>query len=1149
MGGIMKSEIIKVIGNELAKYPVKKTKISGKDYDLSIFAKDEDINIFEGFLFAEVEDKSNFLFFMNKYKPAVSGYNPRFSFILYKDKLLVKDYRQQNKYILKTINKINKSFLTKIKQVISEPTNENIRKLFDRSDMIEEFYILYNKSRELLLKNIKGISDEEKREAFIDNFMLQMLTLWYLQEREFFNNDTSYFITKYKDFEQKKLSDNFRNYYDFINYFFEKISNNVNEQFISDEKIGNVVVVGPAIFLNGNYPSGIISIPNNCFYKNDITDTLINTPAKKVSDEVPLLNLLDSRDWTDMDEYVLGSLYEKLITQDVRKKTGAYYTPEEVTSYICENSIKSYLVDRINALEGKCFNSLNEIISEGNKDTLMFLFQETKDIKILDPAVGSAHFMESAINVLLDIYETIWEKAKEIKLRKGMEIIVSDEVGRIKGINLLDISNQEQFKLYIKFFIIISKNIYGVDINKGALKVARARLFLSLAKHFSIKNNYYIRFPNVHFNLREGNSLIGYVELKDKPKGQATFDFYISESEGIYVSEPILVISELKSYLLETATVLKLNGNVIKEVEELNKILSQKSITWFDFEKFLWTKEKLVQILIVSLNTQYARPLHELLNRITALFNEKLDEKFAKEHNIDTATLKKTKTFHWMFEFPEVFLKKKGFDVIVGNPPYVRADVEDEVLILQRSILENLEEYETLFEKWDLFVPFIERSIRGILNNNAKFSFIVSDAICTVKYADKIRLWLAKKFHITSIDYFENFPVFIGVGIVPVILSVNKAKPPTETNKIFHKDRFNNVSRATLLEQISPNLFKKKSGDILEFELRNIEYFGDICFISKGMVPHSDEKTAKNEFKKEDLISEIRTDIHIKKYVEGKNISRYEIKKVRYIEWGTDRVPNKVSRPTFEELYQGKKIIRGGMVEGVIDNKDIVTNHSILIFKRFVDLKGINNRSIQNSITKHNLHSRKELEKLSAKYSYEYLLAVINSNFANRYLNAVRRHKLSNYFYPDDFRVLPIKKLDGQDVFIKLVNVLHFLYQQENTKVDFFDKQFLDHLIYEIYFYEKFYEDNLYQEPKCYLLNLVSKHLKPIEYDRWAELYWKKQLDEGITADEEKELQKLEEKNLQTINEIYNAIHSDEEIHVQIETIKKHEWVMTIESE
>ena len=671
----MKSNVKKIIEKELERYKQKDVKISDKQYTLYIVPElcDEDLNIFEGILFVEADNKSEVSYLKTRYKPPVSGYAPRIGIILYDNHLLLKDYRK-NKHIIKTLKKINKTFLNKLKKALSEPKEENLSKLFDRSDVIEEFYILYKKAREHLLKNIKGIPEEEKREEFVDNFMMQMLTLWYLQERGFFNNDKNYFITKFKESKQKKLFGEFKNYYEFLSYFFEKLSDNLDSQYYEDKIVGKVVVIGPAVFLNGEY-SKAISIPDKCFYKEGMTDVLINTPPKKVSQEVPLLNLFESRDWTEgnIDEFVLGAIYEKLITYMERKKLGAYYTPEEITSYICKNTIEPYLVDRVNEKFKRNFETIDQIIESNDKDILFCLFEQLKEIKILDPAVGSAHFLESAINVLVSIYEKIREKAIELGIKKGLEIIAADEKGEIKTINLLEISDDDEFKLLIKFFIILSKNIYGVDINPSALKVAKARLFLTLAKHFKVgkEKDIFIRFPNVHFNLREGNSLIGYVDIeRQKPKGQLQLDLFVNEEQAEYIVEKIKVVSELKPHLEKTANALEISGNVVNEVKDLNRILLKEQISWHDFEKVLRTKEKLIRILIASLNSQYAEPLNKLLSLITDLFKHKLDEKFAEEHEIKLEDLKKIKTFHWIFEFPEVFLDRGGFDVVVGNPPY-----------------------------------------------------------------------------------------------------------------------------------------------------------------------------------------------------------------------------------------------------------------------------------------------------------------------------------------------------------------------------------------------------------------------------------------------------------------------------------------------
>ncbi|MHA1866076.1 MAG: hypothetical protein ACTSWZ_06165, partial [Candidatus Heimdallarchaeaceae archaeon] len=211
----MKSEIKDIIKKELGKYNVKEIRISGKRYPLYLIPElcDEDLNIFEGFLFVEAQNKSEASYLKSKYRPPVSGYVPRIAIIFYDNHLLIRDYRK-DKNIVKTIEKINKTFIRKLKKALREPIKENFSKLFDRADVIEEFYILFKKSREYLLKNITGISEEEEREEFVDNFMMQMLTLWYLQERGFFNEDTNYFITKFKELRQRKLVGGFKSYYE-----------------------------------------------------------------------------------------------------------------------------------------------------------------------------------------------------------------------------------------------------------------------------------------------------------------------------------------------------------------------------------------------------------------------------------------------------------------------------------------------------------------------------------------------------------------------------------------------------------------------------------------------------------------------------------------------------------------------------------------------------------------------------------------------------------------------------------------------------------------------------------------------------------------------------------------------------------------------
>lgn len=1140
----MKSEIEKIILKDIKTYPAKPIKIQDKAYNLSIFSEDEDLNLFEGFLFGEIDNKSELSHLISKYRAPVSGYVPRISLLLYGNQLLIKDYRR-NKFIRKTLEKINKPFISKLKKALSEPNENNFNKLFDRTDIIEEFYILYKKARDYLLKNIKGISEEERREEFVDNLMMQMLTLWYLQEREFFDKDTSYLITKFNDLKQKKLFNGFNNYYEFLAYFFEKISGHVEKQYYEDKILGKVVVVGPAIFLNSAEDSKAISIPDKCFYKRGMTEVLINTPPKKVSDEVPILNLFESRDWTEgnIDEFVLGAIYEKLITYMKRKKLGAYYTPEEITSYICKNTIEPYLVDRLNENFNQKFETIDQIIESDNKEILLYLFKQLKEIKVLDPAVGSAHFLESAINVLLNIYEKIWGKAKELGVRKGLNILAADERGKIKPINLLEISDEEQFKMFVKYFIILSKNVYGVDINPSALKVAKARLFLTLAKHFNVHKNYFIRFPNVHFNLREGNSLIGYVQLereKEKAKGQLILDLFVKEEEVSYITEAIKIVSGLKEYLKETAKALGMPGDVVKDVEKLNEILSKKEIKWIDFQHVLKTKEKLISILIASLNLQYARPLNELLNQITELFNQKLDEKFAEEHNIDLVELKQIKTFHWVFEFPEVFLDKKGFDVVVGNPPYVSYGLRGvgKLTDFEKELFNNL--FNSAEYKIATYPLFMERSIE-LSRNWGYSSLIVPDSFLLGRYFSKIRKTVLATCEIRNL-LFLTFKVFVGSTVGVSVVYIIRRNSNTE-------HRNNNQLKAELLKNLDDfsgnrsQMYKYSQSYFLTTDFNRFRLF----FRKEDFdIVNYTDKNAKNKIKKY-----LTGHTGVRSLIGQENIISKEPKD-KYYKRGLISSAQVIR---YSLSYKGDFInINPPLLNKGGWDKNVVENPKILI--RQTGDRIIATTDYQRFYHLNNLHSFSPNTPEIIE-SFNSLLSIINSWFITWYYRKISLEEGRTMAQTDIEAIekLPIPEISDRanNVFCQSTDYLLFLNSTEAIRkefkgtIEFFDLQITDSLVYELYFNKKFHSDGLYPEPKEYLLELVSKHLKPINYDRWAEFYWKKQLEENLALKEEKELERLEKENLKSIEEVYKSIKQDVAIQKWIERIRSHDWVKLIE--
>jgi hypothetical protein len=297
-----------------------------------------------------------------------------------------------------------------------------------------------------------------------------------------------------------------------------------------------------------------------------------------------------------------------------------------------------------------------------------------------------------------------------------------------------------------------------------------------------------------------------------------------------------------------------------------------------------------------------------------------------------------TNRLHWSLEFPEI---TKGFDIVIGNPPYVRADSDDETHVLQRSIIAGSNEYDLLLEKWDLYVAFIERAIKGLANERGILGFIVSDAVCTVKYAKKLRQYLARGCQISRLDYFENYDVFPGISIVPVILFLEKSMPPGLTEKVLHRDRFETIVELGTFPQTDETIFRKANPQNIFPEFTDCELLGTICYISKGMVLSADEKKHHGEFTAEDLISATREGDYSMSFIDGKDCTRFAVESIRFLEWGTDRCPAKISRKTFPELYTNEKIIRGRMNDGVLDRNGLLTSANAMVLKRFIELKGV----------------------------------------------------------------------------------------------------------------------------------------------------------------------------------------------------------------
>jgi len=1157
-------DIARNIEKILEEYETREISIDGRNYDLYIVPElsEPDLNLFQGFLLIRAEERAEVTSIKNYLAPG-SGYTPRISFVFYGDKVLIKDYRK-DKHIIRSINKINKSFENKIKKTIKEPSETNFDALFDRKDIIEDFYRLFNNTRNYLAENIQGIPEEDKRIEFADNFLMQMMTLWYLQARGFFNNDKNYLITKFKELSQKRLDGSgFKNYKEFLEYFFKKIRENENEQYYEDDQVGKVVVIGPAIFIGTEEEFEIVDIPDNCFYKENFTETLINEDPGKIKGGIPVLNLFESRDWIegDIDEYVLGALYEKLITADVRKKTGSYYTPEEITSFIAWNTIEPYLLNSMDTEH----TSIDALIENADSETLKTLFNKVRDIKILDPAVGSGHFLESAIDVLVEIYHKLRNRARYIGAN-GFEITVTDERGEIKRIDLLDIDD-EHFNLYLKFFIILSRNIYGVDINPSALKVARARFFLSMAKHFRPSgkgDEVFVRFPNVHFNLREGNSLIGYASIgKDKVD---LFSFSgASRKDKKYIENKIDILDDLREYLESCSEALGLEGDINSDIEDLNTIFSQKKIKWTDIERLLKIKEKLVSILIVSLNSKQATAINDLLDTIDDVFCSKFDEKFAEDYDTPLEKLKELKAFHWILDFPEAFIKGNGFDIVIGNPPYKGEKGNKDLFGIIERINPDIWEGRS-----NLAYIFVMRSLRNLLQRGGYLSFIIPRYWLTADYAKKFRKSIFIENTLLRIIDFEDLnPFHIRIGVNFSIILMKKERPtPYELLSVYYPKKNQKAQYSYNMIELTDNGMKFPDSISSFMENTSKKLVEQGFTVNQGIITGADRegrsKTSKGIFVLQEeiddrLLEKIMNSNEkclLKRWFKNSEIKRYhlELNEKRYVIYLENEIREEEFPIIMEHLsnykdrLQERREFKNGKRTWYLlhrpRDKSIFESPKIVCPQRAT----INSFSLvefpfYGSADIYFITSNKNRNN-----DLKLLLLVLNSKLMFYYLK--RRGKLKGkqielYYTP--LKNLPIRMPNNK--LSSIVDYLIFLYsiegQNEELKdiINFLDNQIANSLVYELYFKEKFYKDGLYNEPKEYLQQTVSKHLKPINHVLWDKIQLQKK------DSTKKELKEIEKENIEIIKNVYNSLKKDRTIQEMIKKIRSHVWIKRIEME
>ncbi|EJQ1426804.1 class I SAM-dependent DNA methyltransferase [Campylobacter jejuni] len=562
------------------------------------------------------------------------------------------------------------------------------------------------------------------------------------------------------------------------------------------------------------------------YYKNTV---LKDDKCKAKKGQVGLLEylfeFLDSFDFGSDDEQseilsqkelisssVLGNVFEKLNGY----KEGSFYTPSFITSYMCKESITKVVLDKFNAqfdLDAKDISELRKSLRKEDKKAQKELLNS---IKICDPAVGSGHFLVSALNVMLSIYDELNLFDEEFYLEvQNDEILITGRKGEFieykRPKTPKDKAHLIQQELFHTKKDIIENNLFGVDINPNSCEITKLRLWIELLKHsfyqsFDDENYHDLKtLPNIDINIKCGNSLVSYFEtgkslshypnikerinkykriVKDYKEGFYTDKSHINqEIKNLKISFKNFCFAdkfkkEMKSFNDKCEKYSKKYGNFLAVDDENLKFFVSANLTLFDFDEKEATKE------FANLKKEYDN-----------IFN-----------------LESNHPFEWRFEFPEILDDDgnfKGFDLIIGNPPYIKENDN-------KDLFTNTKKLRTYQGKMDIWYHFVGRGF-DILKNNGYLAFIATNNWVTNSGAKKLRNIVLEESQILSLVDFSSFMVFDSASIQTMIMQFQKIKPPK--NYEFH---FAKITTQTPIYEDVINLLKNEktqNNEILSINL------------------------------------------------------------------------------------------------------------------------------------------------------------------------------------------------------------------------------------------------------------------------------------------------------------------------------------------
>lgn len=541
-----------------------------------------------------------------------------------------------------------------------------------------------------------------------------------------------------------------------------------------------------------------------------------------------------------VDPEMLGKIFENLLEDN--KDKGAFYTPKEIVRYMCQESLTAYLQTGIDDAEVKehiaNFVKTNDVEELGgaSSELAMSIDQKLIDVKICDPAIGSGAF---PMGLLRELYSC----------RKSIEIFEEDNAADIKR-------------------HIIQNNIYGVDIEKGAVDIARLRFWLALI----IDEKEPMPLPNLDFKIMQGNSLL------ESYKG---------------------VDLDVTSKKLKTGKDTKKTRGVLSlgfEETDVQKIIQDLVKSYFSITDHTLRAQRRQQI------DKYVKDYI----KVCAEGNHEVQDA------VDELEIPNDQFFLWHTYFADVF-EQGGFDIVIGNPPY-GVSIKDDYRKAVVTSWGNVPDYEIYYYFIVLAAPLLKE--KGIM------SYIIPNTFLFNTFAKHFREMLVEKWNVLEILDCTKFPIFESAVVRNAINLFQKDSEGSK--KVGYRNTANVTSFSDLLERerefmtVESLLTMNQNWGLAYFlptSIRNVvnlisssplavkDVFPEI---SQGLIAYDKYKGQSEEIIKSRAYHSFVYKDGLKKWLWGEDVTRYNLtwNGKEYIDYC-----NGIANPRNPSFFVGKRML------------------------------------------------------------------------------------------------------------------------------------------------------------------------------------------------------------------------------------------------